>query len=316
MTENHFDPNQPRDWHGRWSSDGGHPMASDGVGPFDTPPNAEWPRTLTDLQDEKNKEGARRVGLAAQRVADELHYDPRLITITDRDYDFVLNGKNCKAAGTHLNGQVTLYMGQLNPGSIREVVAHEIEHAKFYAFLQDKELERKEILGIPHDNIKTISTLPEGTKSVDVMKPDGSLRAPYDEKFPAYSAAVKYMDGDNEHPDLHAKMMKEDGCTVYSKEYWTALENGTTTVEKAYHETLAEMAAVRMRSSDERKFKEEKYGLMSPETQAAYRMETDFAPPTAKPPDAEGRRFLTAEYSRDWQALYNAVSANWEKRHR
>ncbi len=305
-----YDPNQLRDYHGRWTDDGaGEPSVKTGVGPFDTPPDAKWPRTLTDLEDEKNKEGARRIGLAAERVADELHYDPRLITITDREYKFNLNGHDAYAAGTHLNGMVTLYMDHLSPGSIREVTAHEIEHAKYYAFLQDKEAERKEILGIPHDNVKT-ATLEGGVKTADVMKADGTLRPPYDEKFPSYSAYVKYVDGDNSRPHLQDKMAAEDGCTPYSKEWWDAYKAGTAKVENAYHETLAEMAAVRQRTADEHAANPDRPSMK------------DFAPPTltTETHDQFGNkldhRLLSAEYSKDWQALYDAVHRNWEKKHR
>jgi hypothetical protein len=123
------------------------------------------------------------------------------------------------------------------------------------------------------------------------------------------------MDGDNSRPDLMEKMAKEDGCTPYSKEYWEALKQGTTTQEHAYHETLAEMASMRMKSEDLNERHIAAFGAENAATMADAKWKDEFAPPTAKPPDEEGRRFLTGEFSKDWQNLFNAVSDNWEKKH-
>lgn len=299
----------PRDSDGRFGSGGGSPFA--------TPENATVPRVQVDLEDQSKAEGARRYALAAQAVAEQLHFRPEYITVTDREYKFDLNGKKYDAAGTASKlGNITLYLNNLSPGDVRNVTAHEIEHEKFNAFLNDYHDEKQAVMALPKDSAPVqINTGTDNPQTVmrDAMKPDGTLREPYDKQFPVYTAYTALIEGTNSNPDLRAKMAKEDGCTPYSKQWWDEVAAGKATPEQAIHETLAEMASVRMKSSDTHEQHVKDYGEVNAARMADATWKDHFAPPTAKAPDSEGRRFLTGTFSKDWQNLYNAISKNWEK---
>jgi hypothetical protein len=71
-----------------------------------------------------------------------------------------------------------------------------------------------------------------------LMKPDGLLREPYDQKYALYHQNAK-LTADWE------QLKDDDGVTSYSREWWKAAASpgpNTATFKQAYHETLAEMA--------------------------------------------------------------------------
>src|SRR4029077_4706380 len=132
------------------------------------------------------------------------------------------------AAGlAHLDtGKITIFPRHIpDADSAVSVMAHEVMHQKYQTVLNAVEAERKEMMKDP-DTLRA-------------MRPDGSLSAPLDAKYPLYSRFVK-------HDNQQVERSKSDGITEYSRAYWTQAQPGvsdrTVTIPLANHETLAEMA--------------------------------------------------------------------------
>ena len=187
-------------------------------------------------------------------VAKDLDFDPTKILLGkpgDPYQDFVLNGKQYKAAGVaftraeHGNkGSIKLWPSQIwGEKDAERITAHEIEHIKFQNALDRYKQERDAVMLEPGPPPK-----PDAEHHWDrvggldaVMKPDGTLRAPYDEKYPAYHLIEQATLPGSE------KFANGDGVTNYSTEYWKQWEANKTAVnfQSAQHETLAEMAALK-----------------------------------------------------------------------
>lgn len=270
-----------------------------------------------DLENPKYREGAERTALAAGRVASRLSFDPKNITITDKAYEFNLNGHQHYAAGTHLDGQVTLYIGQLAPGQIGEVTSHEVEHAKYQAFLDDHraqyEAMMKEPGPAPDPNGRYYWQKKGGQDAVTTA--EDRARPPYDAKYPLINAWKDLTDGDPSRPDQSnlEKMAKEDGCSPYSRDWWDAQKNGTADYRQAFHETLAEMAAARSKiiptTANGEQTHDEHLRFGSPPT-AIYHNDL---------PDGSGGEttgyLLRNEPSPTWNKLYDLVEKNWQEKH-
>ena len=297
-----FNEQEARDARGRWTAGtgGGEFIITEGEHTYTRWQSPGHPSIS--LDDASKFEGARRYALAVTDISKREGFDPGRINITDQEYQFVLNGENHHAAGTadRMTGQIRLYMEQLDPRSLNQVVTHEIMHQKFNAFLSDYEAEKREVQKLP-------ST---GNYATDPMKGDGTLRAPYDTQFPTYTKYVTLLEGTNSAK--HDRMAQEDGCTPYSKDWWDAYKAGTASWDKPIHETLAEMASLRSMPNS------------SP----------DAGPPTARrPTDKEIKDeakttnewvkpridanswLMSPKTSPDWSALYNAVNDNWFTKH-
>ena len=252
-------------------------------GALDTGPKTEAaPNTpRIEVENTQNYEYARRVALAATDVAKREGFDPTKIVVTDHDEQFELNGMKYNYAGAAgYNGIVTLYSKNMAGSQVFDVTTHEIMHQKFHEFSQDYREERAAVNKLPTT----------GDYRTDPIKPDGMLREPYATQFPVYQQYTKLVEGTNEDPNLRARMAKEDGCTPYSKDWWTAVEKGPARPEQAINETLAEMAMLRNRVNG------------SP----------DAGPPSVRKTE-DGLMLLSSAPSKDWDALYKAVTANWER---
>ncbi len=231
------------------------------------------------LDEPKNFEYAHRVGLAAADVAKREGFDPTKIVVTDHDAQFELNGMKYNYAGAAgYDGVVTLYSKHMAGAQVFDVTTHEIMHQKFHEFSQDYQEQRAAVNKLPTT----------GNYRTDPMKPDDSLREPYAAQFPVYQQYTTMVTPVD--PDARARMAKEDGCTPYSKDWWTAVEKGTARPEQAVNETLAEMAMLRNRVNG------------SP----------DAGPPSVRKTE-DGLMLLSSAPSKDWDALYKAVAANWER---
>lgn len=196
--------NEPRDAHGRWVAAGS-------------------PTPLVAVSDIAHRADANQVALAAAPIAYSLGFDPKRIDVSDADKTFMLNGEPHKYAGSAdlKTGLVTLYSPNLPAQQIPGIVAHEISHQKFEAFMRDYAAERQRL-----------SDDPDAAKG---MKADGTLRTPLDAKYPLYNEYTKNFEG---HA---AEMADQDGVTAYSREWWDAYKSGTATQNQAYHETIAEL---------------------------------------------------------------------------
>lgn len=243
------------------------------------------------VQDMAHADDAKTIALKAAAVAEKLGFDARNITVVDTPYHFVLNGKDHTAAGTAdlKTGQITLYSGEISPEGVAGVTAHEIMHEKFEDYEKDYLSQRASVMGIPQKSVPVqVNTGTDTPMTVmrDAMKPDGTLREPYDKQYPVYQERTMLLEGGGH--DTLSKMIREDGCSPYSKEWWDAYAKGTATVKQGFHETLAEMARLHY----------EKNELPS-------------MPPTLKP-----NGFLTANPSPEWRKLYAMVNKNWDRKHK
>ena len=169
------------------------------------------------------------------KVAKDADFPADRIKIEHGDHDFVLNGKHYFAAGTaYIHGDKTIKMwaDHLEPWFTDGVIRHEIEHVQFQNALDERNREWKAITTEPS------SSGPYGTDPV--IAPDGSLRPPYDAKYPAYNAMYKAFESYSSREFAAA-----DGVSDYSYEYWKGFKKGNVTFELAVHETLAEMARIK-----------------------------------------------------------------------
>ena len=190
----------------------------------------------------------------ANSVAKKLDYDPNKIVFgTEGDFsqNFTLNGKQYKAAGLAYTrspdpaekGTIRLYPQQMwNEKSVEGVTAHEIEHIKFQEALDRFEQQREAVMKDPgpppNPNGEHYWERAGGTDAM--MKPDGTLRPPYDQKYPIYALMYPVL-----NIPSWEQFASSDGVSPYSIEYWKQWEaRGKLSADflHAQHETLAEMA--------------------------------------------------------------------------
>jgi hypothetical protein len=193
---------------------------------------------------------------AAFGVAKDLKYDTDKIIIatSEEKYNFTLNGKQCVAAGLaytrdpdpNLRGKIKLFPDQIyGEQTAKAVTAHEIEHIKFQNAYDRYQEEFKAVMSEPPPPPR-----PEAENywervggSSAIMHPDGSLRAPYDKKYPAYTLMHEAY-----FKPAPEKFVNGDGVSPYSEKYWKQWEEkdkSGVAFFAAQHETLAEMAIER-----------------------------------------------------------------------
>lgn len=159
-------------------------------------------------------------------------YNPKMVSFSDEDKTFNLNGASFKYAGAAYiegdrAGDIVFYNSQLKDETIGRIAAHETMHQKFQMVLNEYKDEQTRM----HDDKRG------GDRWV--MKPDGELREEYRADYPVYAALepVFYRGG------IWNKLQKEDGVTDYSRSWWEAHAKLTANFMQAAHETMAEMAA-------------------------------------------------------------------------
>jgi hypothetical protein len=162
-------------------------------------------------------------------VAKQLDFDPAKIEMSDDEYKFELGGETKTAAAVFHTvgpqaGTVTVYTKHVDPETIKGVVAHETQHAKWHMVMDEY---AKEISAI-----------------LDVHAPGSQIDLT---DYPTYAALQMLTD-----PESQEELRKTDGVTDYSKEWWKAAEDGTADVKTAVDETLAEMAYATMPDTEPR----------------------------------------------------------------
>lgn len=190
-----------------------------------------------------------RIERKARDAAVRLKFDPNSIEFTDENREFTLAGKTFKYAGSYTFGEPTvkLYTGQLHDLNTEGVAAHEIGHRKFHflteAYKAETALMMKDPGPPPDPDGEHYWQRKGGTDAM--MRPDGLLREPYDQKYPIYQEWTRIHQmghaGDEATPTLEAS----DGITPYSRTYWEEWAKGRVTTDIAFHETIAEMERVR-----------------------------------------------------------------------
>ena len=160
-----------------------------------------------------------------KHVAGVLGYPPEKIVVTSAEHKFRVNGVDYVAAGTahHDTGEVKLYTANIgsNHSSFVGLVAHEVEHQRFFTVMDAYLKEATEV----HQLTAPVQ---------DIMHPDGTLKPPYDARFPVYAGWVKTYNG--------KEMAAQDGVSDYSAAYWEGYKVNQVQIDSAIHETLAEIA--------------------------------------------------------------------------
>jgi len=176
--------------------------------------------------------GAKILG-ASQATAKLLDYDPDLVSINMGEHPFEVGGRGgYMAAGLAFldTGKIEMFPRQLpTVEAAINVTAHEVAHQKYETVLKAIADETRDVMNDPDTR--------------EAMKPDGSLKPPFDAKYPIYSRFLK-------HDEAWKQRVKDDGVTPYSTEYWKAAQTDKpyfevgkgTPVRSAEHETIAEIA--------------------------------------------------------------------------
>jgi hypothetical protein len=222
-----YSPDQPRDPSGKWT--GGGPAGG-----------AEGGEKASGMSHEQ-------VRATADKVSADLGFDSSRIDVVAGTRQFDVNGVMHVAAGDAEitkgeQGRIRLYAEHLQPESVAGVTAHEIEHEKFQgaldAYRRESDAISKDPGPAPDPDHPYWWGKRGGTDAM--MKPDGSLREPYDKKYPDYTAM---------HDALYAhgteEFHKGDGVSDYSAEYWKGYHEHNVSHNIAFHETLAEMARIK-----------------------------------------------------------------------
>ncbi|MET0721795.1 MAG: hypothetical protein ABWY64_13290, partial [Tardiphaga sp.] len=108
-------------------------------------------------------------------------------------------------------------------------LAHEVQHQRFNTVYGRYQSEMHSIMLEPRTGYVAGGVDP-------VLRADGTLRPPYDEKYPVYNAWQEYYQ--SKVRELH----EQDGVSEYSESYWGAVKAGEGDAHSAVHETLAEIA--------------------------------------------------------------------------
>ncbi len=271
-----YSPDQARDYHGRWTSNGGS------------------------LTDEGGSVAAGKgvsryeASKAAEKVSRHMAYNQSKINLSEDTRTFMLNGVEYTAAGDaniyDPDGKINLYINHLSSQSIEGVTAHEIEHMKFQGALNSYTREREAIWkdpGPPPDSTSENWYQRRGGNDA-VVRPDGRPWPAYEGKYPAYT---KMEDAFGQHSI--SEFAETDGVSDYSKEYWKGYRNGTVSSDIAMHETLAEMARIKYQTG---KFPEhDGYRMMSVRGATA----ENYIPPPSKAAISAGQT--------RWRKLYRTV---------
>ena len=342
--------NEARDYHGRWTAG-----AVGYEGPDPKLQEARLSRVhpagpYMGIKDPAQAEKADKVATIAANVANKLGYDPTSVNISDESKTFELNGKNLNYAGWATRppgpsptvnpdgskqiigggiGTVTLFTPHLGDdlAGIAGVMAHEVSHQKFNAFMSDKETDSIKMKNDPdyHKEDKWVpDTAPGGTfphvtrlgpngeepikRELGFMRSDGLLNEPYASRYPAYQAYTKAM------MPGHDAFAKSDGVSGYSKEYWLGAR---TVTEKEYTQTLDGVT-----TGTGQKYKT--YAI-NPETAFSETIAEIGRLKYSKDPiyhnklgevDGKPVYFSTGKtgLKPEWSALYQAVEKNWKRR--
>ena len=171
---------------------------------------------------------------AADAIAEQHGFDSSKISIQKTPKTFDLNGKqyNYAGAATLGTGRIELWPDQIKPSSVENVVAHEIMHHKYHAFLNALLIEENAVRRAASNAGKNLWYV------------NGLLKEPHDKQFPLLQAHRQVMAVGRD------AFAKSDGVSPYSKMWWKAAtaKPPAANDQQAFHETLAEMAAAEQRT--------------------------------------------------------------------
>jgi hypothetical protein len=225
-----FDPDQPRDDAGRWSSGGGSGGSSGGEGGkpqqdevAHAPARAPRGRIGSKIESWDVTAQVEEVAKSWGYPKDKIKWDP------GQGHEFEVDGETMTAAAycDLKSGNVTIYTESLTEGHDDpiELAAHEIMHGVFEHCTRQYEIEETAIYKLE-------------AKGKEPWDEKGNLKKEFHDEFPVVAEMSPYFNS-----DAYDKFAKEDGVTDYSKAYWKEQKAGVATRHIAIHETLAEIAA-------------------------------------------------------------------------
>jgi hypothetical protein len=200
----------------------------------------EW---ATKQEQQRTVEHKAAVEKEVARVAKEQNYE-RVQVLTKEEgvypQGFTVAGEHMDAGGYAdlTTGQITIISTAMSVDFVPSIMAHEIEHERFQGALNAYNYEHQALMKIPGDDL--FGKMGAGT---GVLKASGEVRPEYQNKYPVTTLLQKSLEQDK------FKLYDSDGCTKYSEAYWKHyIENGRRSAdgERAMHETLAEMARVKV----------------------------------------------------------------------
>jgi hypothetical protein len=188
------------------------------------------------------------IQLRSRAAATALDFDPNLVVFSDEDKQFKIGSddKTYNYAGSYTWGEnaVKIYYPHASTNFAASATAHEIGHRKLDALRARVRDERADAHNEPgpraDPNGKYYWQKKGGHDAV--FTPDGTLRAPYDKKYPFYQAWTQLAELKQD------KLREDDGVSEYSKQYWDGNKHGDVPITTAYHETIAELSRLKFES--------------------------------------------------------------------
>lgn len=188
----------------------------------------------------------------AKRYAVEAGFPEERFLYEEKEYKFVVNGRQCTAAGTYTPGEQIIRM--YDPGlegasqySLKTIVNHEVAHYKFDELEHEAQELRNEMADEDFEAVREAYP--------DRFLPDGRPTTPAQIKhYPAlYVTRAIYK---NPESNAHFRKLRTgDGVTPYSRDYWKQFEKQGGTDPRmrraAINETLAEIAGYKAANGGE-----------------------------------------------------------------
>lgn len=221
-----FNPEQPRDEHGRWTNGGGSEVSPITKENFD-----KVVRRAEDIAHKMNVPSAiinvvdkepRAFEVGNQKFREAGHYDPRTGTIE-------INAR------ISYNDRMSITNG---------IVAHEVSHAVYDAALQAQRTEHEEIGNLPSEEFNRLF------RASGYARPE--MQKEIHERWPVSAFFYRHLgdplmetEADQQGGGHHSKRMeilqRDDGVSAYSRSYWEPEPlSQMGGFERAMNETLAE----------------------------------------------------------------------------
>jgi len=206
-----------------------------------TPAVKEW---SAKQEAQRSDEHKAEVEKAVAREAKEQNYERVQVLSKDESAypeGFKVGGVDFNAGGYAdlTSGMVTIISSGVSVDYVPSIMAHEIEHERFQAALNAYNSEHHALMSIPGPALFGEVGVPGG----GILMASGAVRPEYQSRYPATTLLQKSLEQDK------FKLYDSDGCTKYSEAYWKNYnDNGRKSAdgERAMHETLAEMARVKV----------------------------------------------------------------------
>jgi len=209
LIEKDFNPDQPRDESGKFTSGGGGGSAEEQPMPAGPVPMAM-------------RESLVKETIAKMDLSGEITYK---IMPAGENIPVIVGGVNIGDRAADYDpetGEIRIFDGAFSSeDELKGILAHEVQHHIFHSVEERY-----------HDELVAIVEAPESP-----VRASGALKPEYVNQYPVYNQLYEFRELTNE------RVRKADGITEYSKSYWTkeALSKNFSW-PRAINETLAEVA--------------------------------------------------------------------------